>query len=47
MIYDTHVNALNDGGNAITDPFADNLKYPFNNTASGTYKNKEKKRKTR
>jgi outer membrane protein OmpA-like peptidoglycan-associated protein len=37
MMYDTHVNALNDQGNAITDPFADNLKYDFNSVPENSW----------
>jgi len=37
MIYDTHVNALNDQGNENYNTFDPALKYPFNNIPQGTW----------
>lgn len=38
LAYDAQVNALNDQGNAITDPFNPALKYDFARIGAGTYK---------
>ena len=40
-IYDAHVNALNDQGNAITNPFDPSLRYNFAGIAGGVYENRK------
>lgn len=44
-IYDTHVNALNNGDNAATNPFDPSLRYNFSGITGGVYKNRRDTRK--
>jgi len=44
-IYDAQVNALNDQGNAISNPFDPALRYNFSGIAGGVYKNRKDTRK--
>jgi hypothetical protein len=44
MGYDVHVNALNDQGNAITNPFDPSLRYNFGSITGGTFEGRKETR---
>ena len=44
-LYRTNVNALNDQGNAVSNPFDPTLRYNFSNIQGGVYKNRKDTRK--
>jgi len=44
-LYDAHVNALNDQGNAVANPFDPSLRYNFTSIQGGVYKDRKDTRK--